>query len=150
MLLRPQTGDIPTGESNAISQVFWDGCRKGELLYQVFGDNPQFNPGPISRLTGEHSFDWRKSLGRGSVYSWSVVWRGQTPDFDVPYAPAVIDIDEGYQMISCIVGCAPEDIQLGMRVEVVFHPVNDSLTLPYFRPERPGNSTESRRVSNAR
>ena len=33
-----------------------------------------------------------------------------------------------------LVECEPEDVKIGMEVEVVFQPVTDEITLPYFRP----------------
>jgi uncharacterized OB-fold protein len=57
-----------------------------------------------------------------------------TPDFVTPYAPVIIDLDEGYQMLSNLVGCTVADVRVGLRVEVEFHPVVKDRTLPYFRP----------------
>ena len=49
-----------------------------------------------------------KERGRGSLYSWTVVWRPPDPSFRVPYAPAVIRLDEGFWMLSAVIGCEPE------------------------------------------
>jgi uncharacterized OB-fold protein len=62
------------------------------------------------------------------------VWRPQTPAFEVPYVVAIVDVDEGYQMMTNIVGCKPDDVRVGMRVEVEFRRMSDEITLPYFRP----------------
>ena len=77
---------------------------------------------------------WEKGQGKGAIYSWSTVWRPQTPAFEIPYVIAIIDMDEGYRMMSNIVGINPDKIEVGMRVEVQFHAMNDEITLPYFRP----------------
>jgi uncharacterized OB-fold protein len=37
-------------------------------------------------------------------------------------------------MMTRIVECEPEDIEIDMEVEVVFHDLNDEFKLPYFRP----------------
>jgi uncharacterized OB-fold protein len=57
------------------------------------------------------------------------------PDFaeDVPYAPAVIELDEGIRMVSWVVDCPPEELSPGMPVEVVFDEVTADVTLPKFR-----------------
>jgi uncharacterized OB-fold protein len=70
----------------------------------------------------------------GTVYSWSIVWRPQTPSFEAPYAVAIVDLDEGYQMIANIIGCDHESVHSGMRVSVAFHPISDTVTLAYFSP----------------
>jgi uncharacterized OB-fold protein len=77
---------------------------------------------------------WAPSSGRGRLYSWTVVWRPQHPSFQVPYAPAIIALDEGWWMMSSIIGCTPEDLQADMPLQVEFHKASDEINLPYFRP----------------
>jgi uncharacterized OB-fold protein len=55
-----------------------------------------------------------------------------TADFEPPYAPAIVTLDEGYQMLTNIVGVAPEELAIGMGVQVQFHTPDPQLTLPYF------------------
>ena len=62
------------------------------------------------------------------------VWRPQHPAFRVPYAPAVVELDEGAFLMSAVIGCEDGDLEAGMRVKVEFHPADDTITLPYFRP----------------
>ena len=78
---------------------------------------------------------WEQSAGKGSLYSWTVVWRPPDPSFRVPYAPAVIRLDEGFFMLSAIVGCEPEALDEGLRVSVEFHAASDDIALPYFAPD---------------
>ena len=68
---------------------------------------------------------WERSAGRGRLYSWTVVWRPQHPSFRVPYAPAIVDVDEGFRLMTAIVGCDHEDLRADMPVEVEFHPASD-------------------------
>ena len=56
------------------------------------------------------------------------------PAFAVPYAPAVVELDEGFFMISAVVGCEPEDLFSGMRLSVEFHDASDEIALAYFSP----------------
>jgi len=138
-LLEPQAGRIPTGTSTALSGPFWEGCRRRELLYQYFPQSgrAQFNPAPVDRVSLSSSFEWRRSAGLGSVYSWSAVFRPPSQAFSVPYVAAIITLGEGFEMVSNIVGCRPEDVYIGQPVRVVFHAVNEDLTLPYFTPLSP-------------
>jgi uncharacterized OB-fold protein len=62
------------------------------------------------------------------------VHRPQTPAFATPYVAAIVELDEGFQMVSNIVGCEPAAVHVGLEVTVLFHAVNDRLTLPYFAP----------------
>lgn len=131
--LRPQTGPVPHASSH-LSGPFWQGCRAGELRYQRCGDCGTANFPPTEHcrqcLAGE--LRWEQSGGRGEIYSWTVVRRPVTAEFQPPYAPAIITLDEGYQMLTNIVGVAPEDLAVGARVRVQFHAVGADVTLPYF------------------
>lgn len=71
----------------------------------------------------------------GEVYSYTVVWRPQTPAFEVPYVPAIIELDEGFSLMSAIVGCEVEDVAVGMRVKAVFEEMSEEISLVYFQPE---------------
>jgi uncharacterized OB-fold protein len=134
--LVPQAGNIPLPYPGNVSRPFWDGCADGILRFQRCPKcgRAVFNPAPMCRWCGSLELQWEVSAGTGAVYSWTVVWRPQSPAFHVPYAPAIIDIEEGYQMLSCIIGCAPDEIHSGLPVRVEFHPVREGISLPYFRP----------------
>ncbi len=54
-----------------------------------------------------------RSAGTGAIYSWTTVWRPPTPAFTVPYVPIVVDMDEGWQMLSCLVGCEHDAAAVG-------------------------------------
>ena len=136
-LLLPQKAGIPLPHPTPVSQPFWEGCALGELRYQRCRQcgRALFNPTSVCRWCGSDSLAWELSRGRGSVYSWSVVWRPQSPAFRTPYAAVIVDLDEGYQMLSGLIGCEHDEAAVGLRVQVEFHPVGE-ITLPYFRPER--------------
>jgi uncharacterized OB-fold protein len=134
--LRPQTGPLPHASSQ-VSVPFWQGCRSGELRYQRCGECglSNFPPTEHCRQCMSAELDWRTSEGVGEIYSWTVVHRPVTPEFESPYAPAIITLDEGYQMLTNIVGVAPTDLAVGMPVQVEFHALGaeaTDVTLPYF------------------
>jgi uncharacterized OB-fold protein len=84
---------------------------------------------------GSFNFEWARSSGRGTVFSWTTVTQPMLPQFAplVPYAPAVIELDEGVRMVSWVTDVKPDDLALGMPVEVVFDDVTREVTLPKFR-----------------
>ena len=136
--LKPQAGVLPIAESTPLAREFREGCARGELLFQRCPKcgNAQFPPTAACRSCLEPGLQWEQSTGHGSVYSWTVVWRPQSPSFEVPYATAVIDVAEGYRLISNIVNCDAEAIHLDMPVEVVFTQLADGVTVPYFQPRQ--------------
>jgi uncharacterized OB-fold protein len=134
--LRPQPVGIPAPSPSRLSQPYWDACLAGELRFQrcdACGTIPA-RPSPICPRCHSRSLSWQRSAGTGSLYSWTVVWRPQHPSFRVPYAPAIIELDEAWFLMSAMVGCEPEDLAPGLRVVVEFHPAGEGIALPYFRP----------------
>ena len=137
-MLVPHREGIPTPAPTTISKIFWDGCSDGKLLFQRCHGCGEaiFDPAPLCRWCTSKDLRWQQSAGRGSIYSWSVVWRPSGPEFAAPYAAVIVDVDEGFQILSNAVGCEPDDLFVGQRVAVEFHPIGKGFSLPYFRPTR--------------
>ena len=51
----------------------------------------------------------------------------------VEFATVDVLLEEGVHVTSNLVDVAPDDIEIGLPVEVVFERVNDDVTLPLFR-----------------
>jgi uncharacterized protein len=135
--LRPQTGPVPHASSH-LSVPFWQGCQLGELRYQRCEDcgRPNFPPTEHCRQCLSAELRWEQSGGLGEIYSWTVVHRPVTAEFEPPYAPAIVTLDEGYQMLTNVVGVSPDELGVGMRVQVQFHAVGPDVTLPYFTSQK--------------
>jgi uncharacterized OB-fold protein len=54
----------------------------------------------------------------------------------VPYPVVVVELDEGVRMVSWVTDIKPDELALGMPVEVVFDDVTAEVTLPKFRRAR--------------
>jgi uncharacterized OB-fold protein len=135
-MLAPNTSGIPVPRPTLESKPYWAGCRDSELRFRrcTRCGLAVFEPRPLCPRCHGTDLTWEVSAGDGSVYSWSIVWRPQTPAFESPYVPAIVTLDEGFDMLSAIVGCEPGDIGAGQRVRVEFHAVDDVITLPFFGP----------------
>jgi len=46
----------------------------------------------------------------------------------------LVDLDAGARMMSNVVGCPPEDVEIGLRVALAWEPLSDGRHLPVFRP----------------
>ncbi|MFC9516533.1 Zn-ribbon domain-containing OB-fold protein [Nocardiaceae bacterium NPDC056970] len=135
-VLAPQREGIPLPEPTVLSQPFWDGCVVGELRYQrcTACGRAEFDPNKLCRGCGADTLDWQVSAGRGTVYSYTEVTRPQTPAFTSPYVVVIVELDEGYHMVSNIIGCVPADVRIGLPVAVEFHEIEHGVVLPYFAP----------------
>ncbi len=85
-------------------------------------------------LTPEVS--WREASGRGTVYAVSVQHNAALPQFkdEVPYAVALVELDEGPRMMTNVVGCPAEDVAVGQAVVLQWDPVEDGRAVPVFTP----------------
>jgi uncharacterized OB-fold protein len=131
----------PLPKPDADSQAYWDGARRHELLLQQCGACGKFRfyPRSICPYCMSDKFEWRKSAGRGTVYSFTVIHRAPSPVFRarVPYVLALIELEEGVRMMSNVIDCDLTQVRIGASVEVVFDDVSAEITLPKFRPSSP-------------
>ncbi len=128
--------NIPLPRPTPLSRPHWDGCRDGVLRVQRCGDCGQhvFIPAPLCTYCQSGSLEWVDTQGAGSVYSYTVVHRPQRPEFRVPYVVAIVEMAEGWHMLTNLIDIEPDDVKIGMPVRVAFERMSDEITLPYFRP----------------
>lgn len=130
----------PRPSYNQDSAWFWEGCRKQELRVQTFADGSTFYP-PIIRnpRTGEiqrGDMQWQVSSGKGTLYSYAVVHHPQVPAFDYPLVVGLVELEEGVRIVSNVVDCTRDEVEVGMALEVCWLEADDDVTLPQFRPVR--------------
>jgi uncharacterized OB-fold protein len=135
-MLQPQAPGIPVPTPSTMSAPYWDACARGELVFLRCDScrTIALRPTTVCGRCLGRTLTWVPSSGRGRLYSWTVVWRPQHPSFTVPYAPAVVALEEGWFAMSAVVGCEPDDLRADLPLAVEFHPAGDEITLPYFRP----------------
>ncbi|MBX6388147.1 MAG: OB-fold domain-containing protein [Frankia sp.] len=146
-LLAPQTAGVPFAARTPLTEPFWAGCARGELLFQRCAacGAPGFPPAVACRACLGRDLRWERSTGLATLYSWTVVHRPVSPAFHTPYAPAIVTLAEGHQMLTCLIGLEVADIRPGMPLRVSFHPVlpagaadgDEPTVLPYFAPAAP-------------
>ena len=123
------------------TKEFWEGAKKGELRYQTCNDCNEvvFYPRATCSNCGSLNLKWNVSKGLGTVYTYSVVRQNRMPAFaDLgAYAVAYVDLDEGFRMMTNIVGITDptKDIKIGMKVKVEFEKQDSGeFPIPLFRP----------------
>ena len=128
-------------ESSEITRSFWEAAARQKLVRPVCDDcgTNFFVPQIACSKCHSEAWTYQESSGRGTVTSFSIVYRAPTSDHQPPYIVAIIDLDEGWNMMSNIVGSAHESVRIGQRVVVDFHRRADGVVLPVFRLS-PGES----------
>jgi uncharacterized protein len=139
--LAPQRGELPHANPSELTAPFWNGCAAGELRFQRCLDcgAANFPPAEHCRACTSFRLEWQVSSGRATLYSWTIVHRPVTPAFAPPYAPAIVTLEEGYQMLTNIVGIPAETLRTDLELQVEFHRVDgggdsdcEQFWLPYF------------------
>lgn len=120
------------------SQPFWDACARGALMLQRCNacDRWWFPPSNRCQHCWSDNFAWTPASGFGEVYSFTVFHRAYAAELacQLPYVVAVVALQEGPRLITNVIGCAPDDVRVGMQVEVVFEPLVEGVALHAFRP----------------
>ena len=116
--------------------IYQNFLRQGKLAYQysVNARRPVFYPRKLCPYTGDSTLEWRIACGRGTVYSCSAVHTKEGESYNV----SLIDCEEGFRLMSTVVGVPAEQVAIGMSVQFegardfgddlypVFAPVADS------------------------
>ncbi len=128
----------PLPEIQPYSQAFWDATKAHRLLVQHCKDCGAniFYPRRDCPECWSQDLGWIEAKGTGEVYSFSVTYEGVEEMFveDLPIILAWVDLPEGIRMNTNLLECEPEDVYIGMQVEVIYRDVTEDITLPYFRP----------------
>ena len=131
--LEPQVSDA--------AAPFWEATKQRRYLVQWCDAcaSPVFYPREVCpRCLSANTLMWREAKGTGTVHAVSVQHRAANPTMDdkVPYAVALIELDEGIRVMSNVVNCDPEVVKVGDAVSVTWEPLSDGRNLPLFEPAK--------------
>lgn len=118
------------------AKFFWDAADRGELVGQRCGACQRFRFPPRPMCPHCHSLE-REVVplsGRGRVYSWIRPVHPQPFGFAEPPIVALIELAEGFRIVSNLVGIAFEDVRAELPVAVEFEATQGGHRVPVFRP----------------
>jgi uncharacterized OB-fold protein len=106
---------------------FWAHLREGRLMVQRSRSSGEFvfYPRLIAPRSGADDLEFVEVSGGGTIYSSTTIRRPAKHGGD--YNVCVIDMDEGFRMLSRIVDCAPDAVRISMRVQAVIEKVDFGL-----------------------
>lgn len=111
--------------------IYNEHLQRGELAYQFSPEAGQavFYPRVICPYTGSENLEWRISKGLGTVHATTVVHPAQGD----PYNVCLIDVDEGFRLMSRVEDMDPMAVKIGLRVRFrAHHPGGDEAPIPVF------------------
>jgi uncharacterized OB-fold protein/acyl dehydratase len=131
--------DRPKRPRPAVTQdnaFFFEGARRGELLIQRCTSCALLRHPPHPMCSRCRSLDWDTvaASGRATLYSFVVVHYPEVPAFDYPLMVGLVELEEGTRLVSDVIGVEPEDVRVGMPLELEMVAFDDELTLPQFHP----------------
>jgi uncharacterized OB-fold protein len=118
---------------------YLEGLERGELRYQRCErcERTVFYPRVACNHCGSADLRFATSAGLATVYSNTVVAQRDAPSYSV----CLVDVDEGFRMMSSVVGIPAEEVQLGTRVEATFESIDreryGQAARVVFRPVQP-------------
>ncbi|MBI2168668.1 MAG: Zn-ribbon domain-containing OB-fold protein [Actinobacteria bacterium] len=128
--------DLPNPDDE--TEPWWDACREGKLLVKRCLDcgEAHFYPRPFCPKCWSDAVEWEEASGEATLYTWSVVHRNDLPPFGekVPYVAAVVDLAEGPRMMTNVVNCDFDALEVGMPLRVTFEERTEDWTVPVFEP----------------
>ncbi len=129
---------MPAPLSNTTMLPWWQAAAEHRLVVQQCGacGHTRFPPAPICPECRSDDAAWKELPGGGEVFTYTIVHRPIAAEQELPYLIAVVALDDsgGLRMISNLVAVAPQNVTIGMRVEVVWEDMSDDLAIPRFRP----------------
>ncbi len=131
------TQTLPKLEVTAVTEPFWKGLEKGELLFQRCESCGANQLPPRRECTNclDANLAWAKASGKGKLITWVDYHRAYDPSFkdQIPYNVAIVELEEGPRLVTNIVTDDPENLQIDQPL--AFRPANRfGQTITSFHP----------------
>ncbi|MGO8863713.1 MAG: Zn-ribbon domain-containing OB-fold protein [Acidimicrobiales bacterium] len=119
------------------SRHYWQSAAEGRLVVQhctscgVY----QFYPRALCATCAGET-EWVDATGRGTLHTFTIIRQNRSEAFAAlsPYAVGIVELEEGIRMMTNIVECDVEQLQVGMALEVLILKAADDVGLPFWRP----------------
>ena len=126
----------PTPTEDHDNRPFLNGWEKGKLLVQHCEDCKRafFYPRPMCPYCWSTNFRWSECVGRGSIVSYSKVFRPNHSAFndEVPILLAEVKLVDGFDLLTRITDCDPDNLKIGATVRLRTDGAEKRLPLPVF------------------
>jgi uncharacterized OB-fold protein len=158
----PDAGAVIRPVVSPDTRFFWDGMLARELRIQRCCEcgTLRHPPGPMCPACGgfwgvvppgQHCGGFRGvvppgqqdgsadpgyvvAAGTGTVFSYVVHHHPPVPGKRLPLVIALVELDEGVRVLGEMTAVSPDQVRIGMPVQIEYLRVDDGLTLPAWRP----------------
>jgi uncharacterized protein len=117
---RARNAGAPAGPRVEPSAAFWSAANERALVVQRCEacGTYIFRPRRACTFCLSPDVRWVRSSGIGELHSFSTVHRSSGPCDQ--YVVAIVQLEEGWHMLTNIVGSGGDELRIGMQVRVTF------------------------------
>jgi uncharacterized OB-fold protein len=129
----PKPRPAPTADHD--SAPYWQALLDGKLLVQKCTECGDYQLYPRDRcLACRGPVTFVEASGRGTIYSFTVIRQNYARPFRdwIPYVVALVELEEGPRLMTNVIDCDPEAVQVGAAVEATFEVVSDDAGIALF------------------
>ena len=125
-----------------LTRPFWTAAKNGKFVLQKCQRCATFNfhPKPWCIECGSRELQWTDAKPSGTVYSHTVsrTVAMNSPAWadEMPLIMCLIDTDDGARMYAQVTDCRPDEVHVGMRVDVHCEAISEEAGIPKFRPAK--------------
>jgi uncharacterized OB-fold protein len=138
-VVRGQKWDRAELGPHELDREFFVAAARGELLYQRCPacGHRQFYPRLLCTACAGTP-EWAQASGRGTVHTFTIIRQNGAKPFKdlLPYAVAMIELEEGVRMMGNVTGVPVEQVKIGLRVEAYAVECGDGMAVPFWRAAR--------------
>lgn len=120
------------------NQGYWDAIKNHKLVLQHCNNCNKFihPPRPMCpTCRSQDTLEWKESSGRGIIYSFIMFTSPKMayPAYELPYAVVLVEMEEGSRICANTHEIEPDEIYIGMPVEVMFEDLPDGQSVFRFK-----------------
>lgn len=123
-----------SGDGGTPAEVYRRYLESGRLGFQRCAGcgAAVFYPRVLCPVCGSADLTWETSSGQGVVYATTAVYRRDSD----PYNVVLVDLEEGFRMMSRVDGVPAEEVEVGTRVALRIDRDGDSPVPVLVREDR--------------
>lgn len=118
------------------TSAFWQGGESGRLMIHRCGACQRFfhPPAPICPSCSSLDVTPQATSGCGRIATYTINHQAWKPELAAPYVVAIVELDDqpGLRLLSNVVGLPPDQVRIGMPVQITFEQHED-VWLPLFK-----------------
>ena len=112
---------------------FWEATKKESMLLPHCADcgKTHWHPRLFCPFCFSNKLEWKESAGNATLYAATTLSKASEP-----YIVAYVELAEGPLMLTNIMDCSLDDLQIGTPLTLTFSPMSSGHFLPVFRPKK--------------